>query len=100
MVGMVIMRYLINFSYSGAHFNGYQKQPGLRCVQTEIEKVLTDINNKKSVIIYSAGRTDGTYRYNIQEHGARSSRTAAALHGTEDGCNRQSAGSAARFPRT
>lgn len=52
------MRYLIDFSYSGAHFNGYQKQPGLRCVQTEIEKVLTDINNKKSVIIYSAGRTD------------------------------------------
>lgn len=52
------MRYLIDFSYSGARFNGYQKQPGLRCVQTEIENVLTDINNKKSVIIYSAGRTD------------------------------------------
>ena len=52
------MRYLIDFSYSGAQFNGYQKQPGLRCVQTEIEKVLTNINNKKDVVIYSAGRTD------------------------------------------
>lgn len=52
------MRYLIDFSYSGALFNGYQKQPGLRCVQSEIEKVLTNINNGKEVIIYSAGRTD------------------------------------------
>ncbi len=51
------MRYMIDFSYSGQLFNGYQKQPGLRTVQGEIEKVLTDINNS-SVKIYSAGRTD------------------------------------------
>lgn len=53
------MRYLIDFSYSGQLFNGYQKQPGLRCVQSEIEMVLTSINNNKNVTIYSAGRTDG-----------------------------------------
>lgn len=52
------MRYLIDFSYSGAAFNGYQKQPNLRCVQSEIEKVLTSINAGNEVIIYSAGRTD------------------------------------------
>lgn len=51
------MRYLIDFSYSGQLFNGYQKQPKLRTVQGEIEKVLTKINNEQ-VIIYSAGRTD------------------------------------------
>lgn len=52
------MRYLIDFSYSGALFNGYQKQPGLRCVQTEIERVLTSINDGNTVTIFSAGRTD------------------------------------------
>lgn len=52
------MRYLIDFSYSGMLFNGYQKQPGLRCVQSEIEKVLTSINNGNAVTIFSAGRTD------------------------------------------
>ena len=52
------MRYLIDFSYSGALFNGYQKQHNLRCVQTEIEKVLTNINNGNNVTIYSSGRTD------------------------------------------
>lgn len=52
------MRYIIDFSYSGALFNGYQKQPGLRTVQEEIEKVLTSINNNNQVIIHSSGRTD------------------------------------------
>ena len=52
------MRYLIDFSYSGENFFGYQKQNGLRTVQEEIEKVLTNINNDNNVIIYSSGRTD------------------------------------------
>ena len=52
------MRYLIDFSYSGDNFNGYQKQPKLRTVQETIEKVLTSINNSKEVTIYSSGRTD------------------------------------------
>ena len=51
------MRYLIDFSYSGALFSGYQKQKGRRTVQGEIEKILTNINNKE-VIIHSSGRTD------------------------------------------
>ncbi|MEG2351509.1 MAG: tRNA pseudouridine(38-40) synthase TruA [Bacilli bacterium] len=51
------MRYLIDFSYDGSEFYGIQKQPGLRTVQNEIEKVLTSINNRQ-VIIFPAGRTD------------------------------------------
>ena len=57
MVGVDVMRYLIDFSYSGYLFNGYQKQKGLRTVQGEIEKVLSKINNNQ-VTIYAAGRTD------------------------------------------
>lgn len=51
------MRYLIDFSYSGADFNGYQKQPKLRTVQGVIEEVLSSINNAP-VKIFSSGRTD------------------------------------------
>lgn len=50
-------RYLIDFSYSGANFSGYQKQPGKRTIQGEIEKVLSSINNN-SVKLTSSGRTD------------------------------------------
>lgn len=50
-------RYLIDFSYSGANFSGYQKQPGKRTVQGEIERVLSSINNN-SVKLTSSGRTD------------------------------------------
>ena len=50
-------RYLIDFSYYGANFSGYQKQPGKRTVQDEIEKVLSSINNN-SVKLTSSGRTD------------------------------------------
>lgn len=52
------MRYLIDFSYSGANFNGYQKQPGKRTIQEEIERILTSINGGKEVTICSSGRTD------------------------------------------
>lgn len=52
------MRYKIMFSYNGSHYHGYQKQPGLRTVQNELERALTFINNKKSVSVVSSGRTD------------------------------------------
>lgn len=57
MVGVVIVRYLIDFSYSGASFSGYQKQPNLRTVQGELERVLSSINDC-SVNVHSSGRTD------------------------------------------
>lgn len=52
------MRYLIKFSYDGTLFYGYQKQPGKRTVEGELEKALFDINNHKETRIFSSGRTD------------------------------------------
>jgi tRNA pseudouridine38-40 synthase len=53
-----VKRYLITFSYDGSDFNGYQRQPKLRTVQGEIEKVLKSINNNQDVEIQASGRTD------------------------------------------
>lgn len=52
------MRYLMTFSYDGTNFSGYQKQPRERTVQSEIEKVLKQINDNKKVEIHASGRTD------------------------------------------
>ena len=52
------MRYLIRFSYDGTNFNGFQKQPNCRCVESELEKALYDINNHKKTKIVGSGRTD------------------------------------------
>ena len=52
------MRYLIHFSYDGTNFNGYQKQPGKRCVESEFERALYNINNHTETKIVGAGRTD------------------------------------------
>ena len=60
------MRYLIKFSYDGTNFNGYQKQPGHRCVESELEKALFDINDHKKTKIVGAGRTDRGVHANCQ----------------------------------
>lgn len=52
------MRYLIKFSYDGTDFYGYQKQPGKRTVEGELEKALYNINDHKETRIFSSGRTD------------------------------------------
>ncbi len=52
------MRYLITFSYDGSNFNGYQKQNGYRTIQDEMEQALKGINDNKSTLITSSGRTD------------------------------------------
>jgi len=52
------MRYLITFSYDGSKYKGYQKQPRMKTVQSEIEKALKSINSEKDVIIHASGRTD------------------------------------------
>lgn len=51
-------RYLINFSYDGSNYNGYQKQKGLNTIQGKIEEALKKINNSKDTKIHSSGRTD------------------------------------------
>ena len=60
------MRYLIKFSYDGTNFNGYQKQPGHRCVESELEKALFDINDHKKTKVVGAGRTDRGVHANCQ----------------------------------
>lgn len=52
------MRYLIRFSYDGTNFSGFQKQPFRRCVESEFENALFNINNHKYTKIIGAGRTD------------------------------------------
>lgn len=51
------MNLLLNFSYDGTNFYGYQKQPNKRTVQGEIEKVLSTLFQEE-VKIYASGRTD------------------------------------------
>ena len=60
------MRYLIKFSYDGTNFCGYQKQPGKRCVESELEKALYDINNHTTTKVVGAGRTDRGVHANCQ----------------------------------
>lgn len=52
------MRFLITYSYDGTNYSGYQKQAGKRTIQEEVEKVLKEINDGKSVKLESSGRTD------------------------------------------
>lgn len=62
------MRYLINFSYDGSLFSGYQKQLNKRTIQGNIESVLKNRFNK-DVHIYSTGRTDkGVHAINAYAH--------------------------------
>jgi len=63
------MKYFMTFSYDGTNFNGYQKQPRKRTIQKEVEDVLSQINDGKSVSIYSSGRTDaGVHALNQKAH--------------------------------
>ena len=65
---MIVLRYLINFSYDGSKFKGYQKQKKLRTIQGEIEKALLSINNKETKFT-SSGRTDASvHAYNQYGH--------------------------------
>lgn len=59
----------MTFSYDGTNFYGYQKQPRKRTIQGEIEEVLKQINDGKSVSVYSSGRTDaGVHALNQKAH--------------------------------
>ena len=62
------MRYLINFSYDGSKFYGFQRQNDLKTVQGIIENSLTKLNEKE-VIIHASGRTDkGVHAINQYAH--------------------------------
>lgn len=62
------MRYLINLTYDGNSFYGYQIQNNEITVEGELEKVLSQILNQ-SINTYSASRTDrGVHAYNQYCH--------------------------------
>jgi len=52
------MRYLIEFSYDGSNFYGYQKQKDKRTVQQCLEASLTTLNRENKVLVSASGRTD------------------------------------------
>lgn len=63
------MKYLITFAYDGSKYKGYQKQPRAKTVQSEVEKVLKQINSDKAVSISASGRTDaGVHALNQKAH--------------------------------
>lgn len=45
-------------SYDGSHFAGYQVQPGMRTVQSEIDKALVKMHKDKEIFSVASGRTD------------------------------------------
>ena len=61
------MRYLIKFSYDGSNFNGYQRQPGKRCVEEYIINAVKSINNGKDTKVTSSSRTDAKVHALCQE---------------------------------
>ena len=62
-------RFLMTFSYDGTNYSGYQKQPKKITIQSEIEKALKKINDKKAVKINASGRTDsGVHALNQKAH--------------------------------
>ena len=52
------MRYLINFSYDGSNYCGYQIQPNLDTIQGRLEDAVKKINNGVKKSVQSSGRTD------------------------------------------
>lgn len=52
------MRFLINFSYDGTNYSGFQTQKGLNTIQERLEEALKKINNGKNTPLVATGRTD------------------------------------------
>ena len=53
-------------AYDGTNFAGYQLQPGLRTVQSEIDKALIKIHKDKKAHTVASGRTDAGVHANGQ----------------------------------
>ena len=62
------MRYIVNISYDGTLFYGFQKQKNVRTISGEIETILNKILNEKTKII-GCSRTDrGVHANNYYFH--------------------------------
>lgn len=63
------MRYLINFSYDGTNYSGYQIQPNLDTIQERLETAIRVVNNGIRRAVHSSGRTDkGVHAYDQWAH--------------------------------
>ena len=64
------MRYLLNFSYDGSSFSGYQRQKDqrLKTVQGELEKCLEDAFNKRVEVVGSSRTDVGVHALNQYAH--------------------------------
>ena len=51
-------RYKIKIQYDGSNFSGFQSQKDNSGIQNKIESSITMLNNKNSVKLYGASRTD------------------------------------------
>lgn len=51
-------RLFLSLQYDGSYFKGWQKQPGERTVQSEIENGLSKLNGGNPINIVGCGRTD------------------------------------------
>ena len=59
-----MVRYKAVIAYDGTLFSGFQRQPGARTVQEELEKTLLRLNSGQTVQVHGAGRTDaGVHAY-------------------------------------
>lgn len=54
---MMEQNHKLTVSYDGTDYHGWQRQPGVKTIQEEIEKSLTQISGKKITVV-GAGRTD------------------------------------------
>ena len=52
------MRFLIQFSYDGTSYSGFQTQKGKDTIQERLEEALTAVNNHQKTIAVATGRTD------------------------------------------
>lgn len=51
------MRYKLILSYEGTNYHGYQRQPKLTTVQSELEKAIFKMTNQE-IVTFAASRTD------------------------------------------
>ncbi|RMG42816.1 MAG: tRNA pseudouridine(38-40) synthase TruA [Candidatus Dadabacteria bacterium] len=58
MRGKFLANIKLVIEYNGAGFHGWQKQPGLRTIEAELEKAISTVLRKPVSPIYAAGRTD------------------------------------------
>lgn len=53
-----MQRYLIELSYNGSTFNGWQRQPNAPSVQQCIEECLSKVHSHQEITVVGCGRTD------------------------------------------